>query len=198
MPNGLPLAEFLGTRFTPEQWAAPTWCDKWNVAGDRATSSPRGQHHRAPLLPGLVMSGFSFDRFVDKDLRTVRGGHARRGQAALRRHHHEHAHAARAEVRRAGRGDGARRRHPPFARRQGRSPGRAPRHAGRALQEDRRAAAREEAHRGTEADGDRCRLVDRRRSRDLGPGDVVDPRDGRARRRSTTAPATESRRCASA
>jgi uncharacterized protein (TIGR03083 family) len=24
------LAQFLDT-LTPEQWAAPTWCDKWNV-----------------------------------------------------------------------------------------------------------------------------------------------------------------------
>jgi uncharacterized protein (TIGR03083 family) len=67
------LAEFLGT-LTPEQWAAPTWCDKWNVQQVVGHLVAAGNITAGHFFPGLVMSGFSFDRFVDKDLRQFAAG----------------------------------------------------------------------------------------------------------------------------
>ena len=67
------LSEFLGP-LTPEQWAAPTLCDKWNVqelVGHLVAAANITAGH---FFPGLVMSGFSFDKFVDKDLRTFAAG----------------------------------------------------------------------------------------------------------------------------
>jgi uncharacterized protein (TIGR03083 family) len=67
------LAEFLGT-LTPEQWAAQSWCDKWKVqevVGHLVAAANVTAGH---FFPGLVMSGFSFDRFVDKDLRQYAAG----------------------------------------------------------------------------------------------------------------------------
>jgi uncharacterized protein (TIGR03083 family) len=67
------LAEFLAT-LTPEQWSEPTWCDKWNVqelVGHLVAAANITAGH---FFPGFVMSGFNFDRFVDKDLRQFATG----------------------------------------------------------------------------------------------------------------------------
>ena len=67
------LADYLAT-LAPEQWKAPTWCDKWSVqqvTGHLVASA----HISAPhFFAGFVGSGFSFDKFVDKDLRQYAGG----------------------------------------------------------------------------------------------------------------------------
>jgi uncharacterized protein (TIGR03083 family) len=67
------LAEFLGT-LTPEQWTAPTWCDKWNVrqlVGHLVAAANITAGH---FFSGLVKSGFSFDRFVENDLEQFADG----------------------------------------------------------------------------------------------------------------------------
>jgi uncharacterized protein (TIGR03083 family) len=67
------LAGFLGT-ITPEQWSEPTWCDKWNVqqmVGHLVAAASITAPH---FFSGLVTSGFSFDAFVDKDLRQYAAG----------------------------------------------------------------------------------------------------------------------------
>jgi uncharacterized protein (TIGR03083 family) len=67
------LAGFLGT-LTPEQWTAPTWCEKWNVqqlTGHLVAAANVTAPH---FFYGLVMTGFSFDAFVDKDLRKYAAG----------------------------------------------------------------------------------------------------------------------------
>jgi uncharacterized protein (TIGR03083 family) len=61
------LSEFLGT-VTPEQWSAPTWCDKWNVqqlVGHLIAAANVTAPH---FFAGLVKNGFSFDGFVEGDL----------------------------------------------------------------------------------------------------------------------------------
>jgi uncharacterized protein (TIGR03083 family) len=67
------LAEFLGT-LTPEQWAAPTWCDKWNVQQVTGHLVAAANVTAPHFFSGLVMTGFSFDAFVDKDLRKFAAG----------------------------------------------------------------------------------------------------------------------------
>jgi uncharacterized protein (TIGR03083 family) len=67
------LADFLGT-LTPEQWTEQTWCDKWNVqqlTGHLVAAANITAPH---FFSGLAMSGFSFDAFVDKDLRAFAAG----------------------------------------------------------------------------------------------------------------------------
>lgn len=67
------LAEFLGT-LTPEQWSAQTWCDEWNVQEVVGHLVAAGKITAGHFFSGLAMSGFSFDRFVDKDLRQYAAG----------------------------------------------------------------------------------------------------------------------------
>lgn len=67
------LADFLGT-LAPDQWAAPTWCDKWSVQEVTGHLVAAAHITAGHFFPGLVMSGFSFDRFVDKDLRQYAAG----------------------------------------------------------------------------------------------------------------------------
>lgn len=67
------LSEFLGT-ITPEQWSAPTYCDQWNVqqlVGHLVAAANITAPH---FLSGLVANGFSFDKFVDKDLTPYAAG----------------------------------------------------------------------------------------------------------------------------
>jgi uncharacterized protein (TIGR03083 family) len=67
------LADFLGT-LTSDQWTAPTWCDKWNVqqvVGHLVAAANVTAGH---FFSGLALSGFSFDRFVEKDLRQYATG----------------------------------------------------------------------------------------------------------------------------
>src|SRR6476660_9642042 len=67
------LAEFLGP-LTPEQWSTQTWCDKWNVQEVVGHLVAAGNITAAHFFSGLAMTGFSFDRFVDKDLRRYAAG----------------------------------------------------------------------------------------------------------------------------
>jgi len=67
------LAEFLDT-VPPEKWAAPTWCDKWNVQELVAHLTAAGNITAPHFFAGFLRSGFSFDRFVDGDLRHYAGG----------------------------------------------------------------------------------------------------------------------------
>ena len=67
------LAEYL-TTLTPEQWAAPTWCDKWSVqqvTGHLIAAASMTTPH---FVAGFIGTGFRFDNFVDKDLRTYAVG----------------------------------------------------------------------------------------------------------------------------
>ncbi len=67
------LAEFLDT-LTPEQWAAPTWCDKWNVQDLVAHLTAAGNITAGHFFGGFIRSGFNFDRFVEGDLRNFSAG----------------------------------------------------------------------------------------------------------------------------
>ncbi len=70
------LAEFLDT-LSPEQWAAPTWCDKWTVQVLVAHLTAAGNITAPHFFGGFVKSGFSFDKFVDGDLRSYGCGSRR-------------------------------------------------------------------------------------------------------------------------
>jgi uncharacterized protein (TIGR03083 family) len=67
------MAEFLDT-LTPDQWTNPTWCDKWNVQQVVGHLVAAGMITAPHFLSGFISSGFSFDRFVDKDLRQYAQG----------------------------------------------------------------------------------------------------------------------------
>jgi uncharacterized protein (TIGR03083 family) len=58
----------------PNQWAQPTWCDKWSVqelVGHLVAAASITAPH---FLVGFIRSGFSFDKFVDGDLRQFAAG----------------------------------------------------------------------------------------------------------------------------
>ena len=67
------LGEFLDT-LTPEQWTAPTWCDKWNVQEVVGHLTAAGNITAGHFFGGFIKCGFSFDKFVDGDLRQYAGG----------------------------------------------------------------------------------------------------------------------------
>jgi uncharacterized protein (TIGR03083 family) len=67
------LADFLDT-LTAEQWQEQTWCDKWNVQELVGHLTAAGNITAPHFFGGLITSGFSFDRFIDKDLRTYAAG----------------------------------------------------------------------------------------------------------------------------
>jgi len=67
------LADFLDTP-APEQWSAPTWCDKWNVQELVGHLTAAGNITAPYFFTGLVKCGFSFDKFVDGDLRRFATG----------------------------------------------------------------------------------------------------------------------------
>ena len=67
------LGQFLDT-LTPEQWTAPTWCDKWNVQEVVAHLTAAGNITAPHFFAGFVKTGFNFDKFVDGDLRTFAQG----------------------------------------------------------------------------------------------------------------------------
>ena len=61
------LAHYLAT-LTPAQWTMPTWCAKWNVqelVGHLIAAANVTAPH---FFAGLITSGFSFDKVVEKDL----------------------------------------------------------------------------------------------------------------------------------
>ena len=58
----------------PNQWTQATWCDKWSVqelVGHLVAAASITAPH---FFVGFVKTGFSFDKFVDKDLRQYAGG----------------------------------------------------------------------------------------------------------------------------
>ena len=67
------LADFLDT-LAPEQWTAPTWCDKWNVQELVGHLTAAGNITAPHFFAGFVKTGFSFDKFVEGDLRTFAAG----------------------------------------------------------------------------------------------------------------------------
>ena len=67
------LAEFLDT-LTPDQWAAPTWCDKWNVQELVAHLTAAGNITAPHFFAGFIKAGFNFDKTVDTDLRNFSTG----------------------------------------------------------------------------------------------------------------------------
>jgi uncharacterized protein (TIGR03083 family) len=62
------LADFLNS-LTVEQWAEPTWCDKWNVQDLVGHLTAAGNITAPHFFGGFIRSGFNFDRFVEGDLR---------------------------------------------------------------------------------------------------------------------------------
>ena len=69
------LGDFLDT-LAPEQWTAPTWCDKWNVQ-ELVGAPHRGrEHHRAALLRRVRQGGLQ-----------LRQDRRRRSAQLLRRAH---------------------------------------------------------------------------------------------------------------
>jgi len=67
------LAQFLDT-LPPDQWTAPTWCDKWNVQELVAHLTAAGNITAPHFFAGFVKTGFSLDKFLDGDLRTFSQG----------------------------------------------------------------------------------------------------------------------------
>lgn len=67
------LADYLDT-LAPEQWAARTWCDRWNVQQVVGHLVASGSLTFGHFLATFIGSGFNFDRFVDKDLRNYAEG----------------------------------------------------------------------------------------------------------------------------
>jgi uncharacterized protein (TIGR03083 family) len=67
------LAGFLAT-LPPEQWAAPSLCDKWNVQQVVGHVIAAGNVTAPHFFAGLVRAGFSFDRFVEGDLEQYAAG----------------------------------------------------------------------------------------------------------------------------
>jgi uncharacterized protein (TIGR03083 family) len=61
------LATYLET-LSPDQWAKPTWCDKWNVqqvVGHLIAAANITAPH---FFAGFVKAGFNFDKVVETDL----------------------------------------------------------------------------------------------------------------------------------
>src|SRR3954451_23536290 len=67
------LAGFLDT-LAPEQWQSPTWCEKWNVQEVVGHLTAAGNITAPHFFAGFVKTGFSFDKFVEGDLRTYAAG----------------------------------------------------------------------------------------------------------------------------
>ncbi len=67
------LGQFLET-LRPEQWTAPTWCDKWNVQELVAHLTAAGNITAPHFLAGFVKAGFNFDKTVETDLRNYSSG----------------------------------------------------------------------------------------------------------------------------
>ena len=67
------LDEFLET-LTPEQWSAPTWCELWNVQQMVGHLTAAAKVTAPHFFGGLIRTGFSFDKFVDGDLRQYATG----------------------------------------------------------------------------------------------------------------------------
>lgn len=67
------LVDFLDT-LPAEQWAAPTWCDKWNVQQVAAHVAAAGNVTAPHFFLGFLRAGFDFDRFVERDVEHFAAG----------------------------------------------------------------------------------------------------------------------------
>lgn len=67
------LAGFLDT-LAPDQWTAPTWCDKWNVQELVGHLTAAGNITAPHFFGGFIRSGFNFNTFVEGDLRQYAQG----------------------------------------------------------------------------------------------------------------------------
>jgi uncharacterized protein (TIGR03083 family) len=67
------LADHLAT-LSPEQWQAPTWCDKWNVQQVTGHLVASGNITFLHFAGGFIAKGFNFDKFVDGDLQKYAAG----------------------------------------------------------------------------------------------------------------------------
>ena len=67
------LADYLAT-LAPQQWSHATWCDKWNVQEVTGHLIAAANVTAPHFFAGLVKRGFSFDKFVDGDLRSYAAG----------------------------------------------------------------------------------------------------------------------------
>src|SRR3954467_15514087 len=67
------LGDYLDT-LTPEQWTAPTWCDKWNVQELVGHLTAAGNITAPHFFGGFLRTGFNFDKFVEGDLRSYAEG----------------------------------------------------------------------------------------------------------------------------
>jgi uncharacterized protein (TIGR03083 family) len=67
------LSDYLDT-LPPEQWSAPTWCDKWNVQQLVAHLTAAGNITAPHFFGGFIKAGFNFDKTVDRDLRNYSEG----------------------------------------------------------------------------------------------------------------------------
>jgi uncharacterized protein (TIGR03083 family) len=67
------LAEFLDT-ISPEQWTAPTLCEKWNVQDLIGHLTAAGNITAPHFFGGFIRTGFNFDKFVEGDLRKYAQG----------------------------------------------------------------------------------------------------------------------------
>ena len=67
------LSEFLDT-ISPDQWTAPTWCDKWNVQQLVAHLTAAGNITAPHFFGGFIKTGFNFNKFVEGDLRQYAQG----------------------------------------------------------------------------------------------------------------------------
>lgn len=67
------LADFLDT-LSEQQWAAQSWCDKWSVQDVVGHLIAAAKITAPHFFGGLLKNGFSFDKFVEGDLRTYAVG----------------------------------------------------------------------------------------------------------------------------
>jgi uncharacterized protein (TIGR03083 family) len=67
------LAGFLDT-LTPQQWATPSWCDKWNVQEVVGHIAAAGNVTVPHFFLGIVKAGFNFNKFVETDVERFGAG----------------------------------------------------------------------------------------------------------------------------
>ena len=172
------LADFLDT-LSPEQWTAPTWCDKWNVQELVGHLTAAGNITAPHFFAGFVQCGIQLRQVRRGRPAAVREGHPGRRSCSVRGDRRQQPQAARTGVRRARRGDVSQRGHPAALGANGEHPAEHLTTLAELYTEDRRAAACEEAARRPEHASDRRRLVDRLGSGGQRSVHVADPRHGR-------------------
>ena len=67
------LSNYLD-KLSPDQWAAPSWCDKWNVQDLVAHMVAAGNITFGHFFGGFVKSGFNFNKTIEADVLLYNGG----------------------------------------------------------------------------------------------------------------------------